>query len=255
MEITGRAKTSVYECIRDIPLSANRIRRFRNISSNRIKQYPLSRKGKSVRAFRTFEQWSPDMASLVAHFLFDGALTHGSSMYNNRSRVLIQRVETLMRQIYDFEPKHWQNPVTGVRRISYHNVALRAYLQEKGKDLLASIRHASPLCKVAFLKAFFDDEGCMDFRPAVNRRSVRGYQKNRDTLMLVRDLLKDVGIEARVVVPNEVVIVGKRNLTAFAAEINFSAGVYVNGKRSNSRWKKTLEKRELLARAIASFKN
>ncbi len=64
-----------------------------------------------------------------------------------------------------------------------------------------------------------------------------------------------MGINARVVKPNEVVIVGKENLIRFEREINFSPGVYMNGKRSNSRWKKHIEKRELLKRAIKSFKS
>lgn len=108
--------------------------------------------------------------------------------------------------------------------------------------------------KRAFLKAFFDDEGCMDFRPAHNHRIIRGYQKDIDTLRVVQVLLTDLGIPARVKAPNEVVIVGKSSLTKFQKEIGFSPGVRINGKRSNSIWKRSLEKREILHRAIASYK-
>lgn len=45
----------------------------------------------------------------------------------------------------------------------------------------------------------------------------------------------------------------KKNLDLFAAEINFSPGVCVNGNRSNSAWKESLEKREILRRALASY--
>jgi intein-encoded DNA endonuclease-like protein len=109
--------------------------------------------------------------------------------------------------------------------------------------------------KREFIRAFFDDEGCMDFRPKNNVRKVRGYQKNMQILRIIKALLADLDITARIVFPNEVVIVGKENLIRFEREINFSPGVYMNGARSNSRWKKHIEKRELLRRAIESFKS
>ena len=109
--------------------------------------------------------------------------------------------------------------------------------------------------KREFLRAVFDDEGCIDYRPKENRRSIRGYQKDVRILRIIKVLLADFRVVAKIVIPNEVVIVGKENLVRFEGEINFSSGVYLNGNRSNSRWKKHIEKRELLKRAIKSFKN
>lgn len=255
MRITGRPKSSIYQHIRDIPLSVERIRRYKIAAAARIKKYPLERKGKSVRPFSRFAHWTPDTVRLVAHLIFDGEITHGSCVYNNRSLALIRHVEMLMRSLYIFEPKQWQNQLTGVHRISYHNVALSAYMREKAANLLKEIDELSMECKKAFLRAFFDDEGCMDFRPATSQRKVRGYQKDISILALVQRLLNDFEISARVAKPNEVVIVGKENLLTFEREINFSSGVYMNGNRSNSRWKKHIEKRKLLRRAIQSFKN
>ncbi len=255
MKITGRPKTSIYQHIKDIPLSPARIQQYRAAAAARIKKYPLERKGKSVRQFSRFNHWTPDTVQLVAHLLFDGEITHGSCVYNNRSLALIQHVEKLMQSLYSFEPRQWLNQLTGVLRISYHNVALSAYMREKTLNLLKEVGGLSMECKRAFLKAFFDDEGCMDFRPAIHHRQVRGYQKDVPILVLVQRLLNDFDIPARVVKPNEVVIVGKENLMRFDREINFSPGVYMNGNRSNSRWKKHVEKRALLKQAIASFKS
>ncbi len=109
--------------------------------------------------------------------------------------------------------------------------------------------------KREFVRAFFDDEGCMDFRPKTNHRRVRGYQKEVHVLKIVRELLEEFSIDSHIEMPNEVVIVGKDNLQRFEQEINFSPGVYMNGNRSNSRWKKHMEKRVLLRRAIESFKS
>ncbi|MBI4086999.1 LAGLIDADG family homing endonuclease [Candidatus Kaiserbacteria bacterium] len=166
---------------------------------------------------------------------------------------LIARVEKLMRRVYIYEPKRYTDTGSGVHKLYYHNVALAAFIKEKALLLLKEILLLSRSCQREFLRAFFDDEGCMDFRPQRNLRRVRGYQKNREILFLVQKLLHNLGIEATVQGKNEVVIRGRENLLRFQEEINFSAGVRINGKRSNSIWKKSLEKRELLRRAIDSF--
>jgi len=256
MKATGRAKSSVHTHIKDIPLSKERIDQYRIASGRRIREFAIARKGKSARPFKPFEKWNKETVSLTAHLLFDGSIYPNSGcMYNNRSEALIQHVEKCMRIVYTFEPTRYTNPLTGVLRISYHNVALATYMKNKARELLQDIRNVSPNLKVEFVLAFFDDEGCIDYRPEEKRRNIRGYQKDVRILKLIRILLADFGIDARVVKPNEVVIVGKENLIRFEREINFSPGLYVNGNRSNSRWKKHIEKRELLRRAIESFKS
>lgn len=227
---------------------------IRNEATNRIRRYPLERKGKSTRPFRTFNTWNPDLVLLVGHFLFDGELSRGGCIYNNRSKALLERVEKIMRYLYDYEPKRWMNPSTGVYRISYFNVALVSYLKSKSERLLKEIPVLSLSCKRALLQSFFDDEGCVDFRPATNHRKVRGYQKDVSILKLVQSLLKDFGIPARLVPPNEVTVQSKEDLLRFEQKINFSHGIYINGNRANSRWKKNIEKRQLLRMAIESFK-
>ncbi|MBI2612970.1 LAGLIDADG family homing endonuclease [Candidatus Kaiserbacteria bacterium] len=159
-----------------------------------------------------------------------------------------------MKDIYHHEPKYWTDRITGVSRISYFNVALASYLESKSQDLKNNILKLPIDLKREFIRAFFDDEGCMDFRPSRNLRQIRGYQKNMDILYLVQRLLGNFGIGADVKRPNEVVIRGKENLEKFQREINFSSGVRINGNRPNSIWKESLEKRELLERAIASYK-
>ncbi len=203
--------------------------------------------------FKEFSTWSPQLVLLVAHLIFDGELSSSGCRYNNRSGALIQRVRTLMKGIYDFDPKLYVNPITGVTKIGYNNVALGTYLLKKAEELLEEIERMPRECKREFLRAFFDDEGCMDFRPARNKRRVRGYQKNIRILSIVQSLLADLDINAHIVLPNEVLITGKSELLKFQKEINFSPGVRVNGNRSNSIWKEHVEKRDLLARAIDSY--
>lgn len=160
-----------------------------------------------------------------------------------------------MKDVYTFPPARYYNNITGVHRICYFNVALGAYIKKKAEDLLQNIEGLPLNTKKSFLQAFFDDEGCMDFRPDINARRIRGYQKDTGILGLISNLLLDFEIESRFQKPNEVIIRGKENLKRFQKEIGFSPGVKINGGRTNSIWKKHLEKRELLNRAIVSFKN
>lgn len=256
MKATGRAKSSIRVHIKDIPLSEKRLKEIKKASGEWIRKFALARKGKSVRSFKPFEGWTKKTVSLTAHLLFDGGIYPNSGCaYNNRSKILLKHVEECMRVVYEFDPTWYVNQLTGVSRISYHNVALATYFKQKVRELLGVIHNLPIDLKRELVRAFFDDEGCMDYRPEKNRRSIRGYQKDTKILQLVQILLQDFNIESRVILPNEVVIVGKENLMRFEKEINFSPGVFMNGNRSNSRWKKHVEKRELLKQAIASFKS
>lgn len=256
VHITRRPKSSVYGYICNFPLSPKRLSDIREASGKRIRKFALARKGKSVRPFLSFKKWSPETVTLAAHLLFDGGIyTRSGCVYNSRSKILINRVEEYMRLIYIFEPIRYTNTLTGVSRISYHNVALAIYMKKKVRELLRNVRNLPPSLKSEFVRAFFNDEGCVDYRPENNRRSIRGYQKDVKILRLIQTLLHDFDIESRIILPNEVVIVGKENLSQFEKKIGFLPGIYINGDRSNSRWKKHIEKRELLKQAIASFKS
>ncbi|NBV76920.1 hypothetical protein EBR66_02040 [bacterium] len=158
-----------------------------------------------------------------------------------------------MKKIYRFEPRVYPNTVTGVTRISYFNVALAAFITQKSLELKEVIQKLPPQLQCEFLRSFFNDEGCVDFRVQKKIRRIRGYQKDVNILVLVRSLLHQQGIASHIEKPNEVVVSGKKNLILFQKKIGFSEGVRVNGSRSNSRWKQDLEKRLILRQAIDSF--
>lgn len=251
--MTGRSKGSVYFHIKAMPLSEKKRKEISAANARRAVSVAGARKGISTRSFTGFSEWDTDIVLLVAHLLFDGEISRVRCVYNNRSQTLLDRVEGLMQKVYLYEPRRYINQKTGVQRISYNNVALAAFMRGKSRELLEEVPILPPSLQREFLRAFFDDEGCMDFRPTRNLRRVRGYQKNREILFLVQKLLRNLGIEAAVQGENEVVIRGKENLVRFQKELDFSPGVRINGNRSNSIWKESLEKRELLRRAIDSF--
>lgn len=254
VKVTGRPKTSVYFHIKNLPLSLEKQKAIRDARCVRALQIAKSRRGKSARSFRKFSQWSEHSVLLVAHLIFDGEINRRGCIYNNRNVSLLKRVEICMKDMYDFAPARYHNRLTGVARISYFNVALGSYVKVKAEELLSGIIKMPKSFKREFLRAFFDDEGCVDFRPERSLRRIRGYQKNVMILDIIQELLASFDIVASIQLPNEVVVTGRENLLRFQKEINFSPGVKINGSRSNSLWRKHLQKRTILQNAISSFR-
>lgn len=254
VKITGRSKTSVYFHIKDIQLSTRKRAEISENSRQLALKISGARKGKSLRPFKPFTTWTPKLVLLVAHLMFDGEILKKKCVYHNRSLALVKRVEGLMSDVYDFPAKIAIDKKSGVRRVQYHNVELANFLYQRALELQRNIAVRSLDEQREFVRAFFDDEGCMDVRLDRKLRRIRGYQNNKQILQLVKRLLKNFDIDSRLQSTNEIVISGKENLKKFQREINFSEGVCLNPKRTNSIWKRNIEKRELLDLAIRSFK-
>lgn len=252
---TGLAKSTVYYYIRSTPLSPKKRVEISAASKQRALRLAARRRGVSAREFNEVGAWDENSIFLLSHLIFDGTLRRSDLSYQSRSKSLLQRVERAMSTYYQYAPKRYVDLKTGVERVSYFNVALGSHIIRKTKELLRDIPHLPPRLQLEFLRSFFDDEGCIDFRPQRGLRRIRGYQKDVQILKVIQLLLHNIGIESRLVLPNEVMIVGKKNLLAFQEHIGFSEGVRINGKRSNSIWKKSYEKRILLKRAIASYQS
>lgn len=213
-------------------------------------------KGKSILGYkyRRFTIWTPALVNLVAHILFDGAIKSGGILYYNRSCVLINNFRNKMANIYNGKPRTYTS-YNGVKRVVYHNVELVGFLKQKSGELIENIYTLSHECQREFLKAFFDDEGSVDFRLKYKKRRIRGYQYNEKILRLVNRLLKNFGINSCIDNRfNEITITREKDIRKFAMKINFSKGLKINGKRSNSVWKKDLEKRKILENLIASYR-
>ncbi len=236
MKATGRPKTTVYHHIQNIPLSAEKVVAIRKLSYARISHFGPSWKGKSrlYRHPKFFDSWTPDLVLLIAHLMFDGTLRRTGCGYNNRSEVLITRVCKLMKKVYDFSPARY-NGSGGVIKIEYSNVELGIYVLTKTQELREKITDMSTECHMAFLRAFFDDEGCVSYNVRRHSRQVRGYQYDAEMLRIIQTLLSNFGIESVVSERfNQILIRGKRDLQLFADKLNFTPGLCVNGNRSNS---------------------
>lgn len=255
-QLTDRPKTSVYFHIKNIPKSERLKKKIRDIQFEKIRgKGPV--KGKSLlgRHWNSFQEWSPGRVNLVAHIMFDGAIRTSGILYHNRSEALLKNFRDKMNEVCFFLPKRY-NDRSGVSRVAYHNVELVPFFKNKVRILGREITGLPKEFKRQFLKAFFDDEGSIDFRPALHIRRVRGYQHYKRRLLLIQELLADFKISSYVDSRFfEIIISGKNNLETFKNEIDFSPGIKVNGDRSNSIWKKSPEKRRILAAALNSYRS
>jgi len=259
MEITGRPKTSVYYHIKNIPLSEEKRKEVEAKTVKKLRKHSKDKKGRSKlgRSPNTFNKWTESRAMLIGHLLFDGEVERGYCKYSSSHEVLVNRVvELTQTEMYPYHPKRRVNSRTEVIEVAFYNVELGTYVLKKQKSLLNEITELSPDNQLAFLTAFFDDEGCMDYKPAENTRRVRGYQSSMEVLEIVQKLLSNFSINStiRKNTCDEIVISRRKNLKKFQEKINFSPGVKINSDRANSVWNKPLQKREILARAIDSYK-
>jgi hypothetical protein len=255
-KLTSIPFTTIYGYVADIPISLKlkeKIKLKQIENTNRLIKFNIEiRKGKCIsgRIVPKPKGWSCDLIYLIAHFMFDGEMNGHSCVYNNRNEVLINRVRTLMKKIFNLEPRVYLNEETGVHRISYHYVELAIYIQLRVKKLLRYIQKASQKEKKIFLQAFFDDEGSIHS----DKKIVRGYQHNLEILKLVQKLLKNFNIESKIDNKYQEIIVSRKpNIIKFRDKINFSKGIYINPDRKNSVWKQKLEKRQILQKVIHSY--
>lgn len=252
---TGISKTTVFDHIQNIPKSKYLKEKIRLARLKAQGIVAARRRGKSVKTYLFLkpEKWSSEFVNLISHFLFDGQLSRTSCGYNNRSQILIQAVIQGMEKYLKVEDyKIYTNTYTGVIRVAYHNVEIAGFIKTKIQELLEYIPSAPTTHKISFLRAFFDDEGSINFRN--NGRAVRGYQHSQKLLELIKGLLVDLKIESIIDKRYVEISISKRdNLLKFQKLINFTSGLTVNGNRSNSIWKKDLEKRKILQMALDSY--
>ena len=252
-----RSKTSVYFHIKNIPKTNVLLAKIREENLSRLNRIRPNLKGISWKnpQCNKFQEWTPDLVNLVAHTIFDGQISKAGAIYYNSNSVLIENFKSKIKLIYDHNPATYHLP-NGVTRVCYFSAELRDFLLEKREELLEDILLLDKEKQKAFLISFFDDEGCVTFNRIKHRRKVRGFQHNIKILLLVQKLLNKFSIRSKIYKDfYEIEISRKENLKKFAQEINFSKGVRVNGKRSNSVWKKSFEKRIILANLLASYRH
>lgn len=253
-------KITLYEWIRDIKLSAKAQEKIRKNYIAKIIERNKTEKNfgfKRIKIKNKPKKWSKDLVDLVAHFLFDGAITKYACVYSSRNKSQINKMQSLMKKNFHLMPRT-RVKTSEVIDISYYRLDLAKYIKEKAEKLLENILTMSKCKKRIFLQAFFDDEGCVGYanNPQRKIRRIRGYQHSKNILKLVQLLLKEFYIASYIDKRfTEITIGGKENLLKFQKNINFSPNIFINPERKNALWKTKIDKRTILQKAIASYKS
>lgn len=253
VRITRLPKTTVWDQIKDIEFSKTARNEFEQYHRKVDTMARKRRKGHCWKGRVVFKpvNWSPELIYIISHFWFDGLIKRNCCEYYNTSAKQISKMRNYVKEIFGLKTsiKLQKN---NVKKISYCYVELGEYILNKLKEMQSYIKIAPLEEKRIFLKSFFDDEGCIYFNGKY--RKLRGYQHSKETLELIGSLLKDFDIESRINKRHtEICIHRKLNLIKFQEEINFSPGIYINPHRKNGIWKKKIEKRKILEKAISSY--
>ncbi len=222
--------------------------RSERIEALRTRRIPLPTQTQTL-------SFSPTLVRFIAHTLFDGSIFQDQIVYYSSHRSLADRFAREGKAIFSLEP-HWFLTREKVYRVHFYSKNLVDFLRERSKVLIQQIMRLGSRQRLEFLRAFFDDEGSVSFRPETSQRVIRGYQKDVSVLRLVASLLAQFEIESNLENLGrspEITIRGQLNIKKFAQLINFSKGVIFRATRKNSYYSKPIEKRLVLLNLLRSY--
>lgn len=254
--VIGIAKSTLHTYLKDIFLNPEQKQGIENRRKEKCNQKPNPRKGKCLFGREIIKpgSWSEDLVHIVSHFMFDGRVDEDGSIYYSKDKYQIKHMQKLLHAMFKANPKV-QLRDNGVYGLVFYHVELASYLKKRMKELFAYLDNGAPKeHKREFLKAFFDDEGCIFYKGGTRR--VRGYQKSTLVLKQVVNLLYEFSINSKIdKCTNGVEIPGRKELEKFAKEINFSPEIYINPNRKNGIRKERISKRDILDLALESYLN
>lgn len=248
------AKSTIHPYLENIALSQEQKRNIaaRVAKKNRAKINPRKNKCLPGREIIKPKPWFNGLVHVVAHYMFDGRVDADSCIYYSKDKYQINHMKKLLWKVFKARP-YIKLRGNGVYGLTYYHVELANYIKIRKGELLTYLNNgASKLDKRIFLRAFFDDEGCVFYKG--DKRRVRGYQKSSSTLREIRNLLSFFGIESKINNKGtNIEISRKENLLKFSKEINFSPKIYINPKRKNGIWKKKISKKKILDLLLDSY--
>lgn len=250
----GLAKSTLYPYLKNISLGARQRQNIEIRRKEKCNNKANPKKGKCLpgREIIKPNSWSKDLIHILSHFMFDGRVDEDSCIYYSKDKYQIEHMQKLLRDTFRANPKV-QLRDNGVYGLVFYHVELANYLKSRKEELFAYLNNGAPRAhKQEFLRAFFDDEGCVFYKG--DKRRVRGYQKSQPILWQIMDLLDEFGIKSKIDRHvNGVEISGKENLEKFSKEINFSPEIYINPNRKNGIWKEKISKRKILDLALRAY--
>lgn len=247
------SKSTVHWHVKDISLTDAQREALRRQKQQLMARVNARRRGKPLHpvAFRK-PSWSKALVHLVAHLSFDGRVDRYGCYYYSRSRRQAEHVRRLLQSLLNVTPKLQRRP-NGIWMVSFRNVAVSEWLSRREQTLLDVIGERRRWQR-EWLKAFFDDEGHVHMQGS--HRRVRASQHDLRTLQVAQRCLRAFEIPSRIDRASlSVEITRRKNLQRFQSVVNFSNGLTINPNRKNGLWRSALEKRDVLARLLASYQN
>jgi hypothetical protein len=247
------SESTVHWHVKDIRLTGAQLEKLKGQKRELMAKVNARRRGRPLKpiVFRK-PGWTRALVDLVAHLSFDGRIDRYGCYYYNRSLGRARHVKRSLTQLLGVRPR-MRLRANGVWVVSFHNVAVGAWLASKERELLHVIRNR-PQWQRPWLRALFDDEGHVHVSRGIRR--IRASQDDRAVLRCAQRFLRLMHIESRIDLGARAVeITGRDNLLLFRKRINFSPGIWINHHRKNGLWSQPLEKRQLLDLALQSYRN
>jgi len=147
-----------------------------------------------------------NMARTIAHIQADGCVRHRKDdgrfeiQYYNTSDSLIMEFREMIKAIFKKEAwkptKRKTATITGTGDKKIVSELMKFPL--KNWKVPDEVLKASKKCKIAYLRAFFDDEGSV-----TEPRKIKLYSENAFGIMQIRKMLLDFGIKSNVYKPSK----------------------------------------------------
>ena len=143
------------------------------------------------------KELSSEKVRLIAHLMFDGCVYTGTSVvtYYNKNMSLINQFSSDFEKIYglkcSLEKRNDAN-----RTYCYSKLAVKDLLKytpsystaKSNNKIPTEIMESRDELKIIFLRAFWDDEGCVRFSPSSQTRQLNGYSNNLRVLKQIQKL-------------------------------------------------------------------
>ena len=247
------SESTVHWHVKNIHLTGAQREKLRSQKRELMAKVNARRRGQPLKPvlFRK-PKWSRALIHLIAHLGFDGRIDRYGCYYYSRSYPQARHVRRSLKRLLGIAPQVRLRP-NGIWVVSFCNVSVAAWLASKERELLQVARRRQEWQR-QWLQALFDDEGHLHISKSLRR--VRASQQDPQVLHYARGFLGALGISSRVDPQAQAVeITGRSNLIRFTREVGFSPGICVNRHRKNGLWDQELEKRDLLQRALHSYRS
>ena len=177
---------------------------------------------------------------IIAHALFDGwvSIRHNSVYelgYCNKNEVLVKQFAEDVSKVYGVPVSSIRRRSSGAWEITYRDKNMVADLLNimpsyPTKNLtvklpaeIAKATHAYP----TFLRAFWDDEGTVNYYPQHRTRKLRAPCKPSCLRAQLLNMHLALDVDAREEKEHFITISGSENLIKFNEKIGFTSGVHV----------------------------